>query len=145
MSAGPSISELREVLVKTAECAEDLAAMLDELAALRAKDRLRAEATPPAPDDDLPPDAATGLYLDRPLDPEDLEWIKLAWDAFLSHGDVGGSNRAAQLMLVFQAIRRDDRATAEFLRVMNTLVLPLLRRLCLKERPHLTKLGASGE
>ena len=143
MSASPSISELREVLVKTAECAEDLAAMLDELAALRAKDRLRAEATPPAPDDDLPPDAATGLYLDHPLDADDLAWIKMAWDAYLPGSS--GPGRPTQLMLVFQAIRRDDRATAEFLRVMNTLVLPLLRRLCLKERPHLTKLGVAGE
>lgn len=53
--------------------------------------------------------------------------------------------RPTQLMLVFQAIRRDERPTTEFLRVMNTVVLPLLRRLRLKEHPHFTKLGAAGE
>ena len=36
---------------------------------------------------------------------------------------------------------RDARATTAFL---NTTVLPLLRRLCLKKHPHL-KLGAAGE
>ena len=69
----------------------------------------------------------------------------MAWDAFLSHGDVGGPKRASQIMLVFQAIHRDERAMTEFLRVMNTIVLPLLRRLRLKEQPNLTKLGAAGE
>lgn len=95
--------------------------------------------------DDLPPDGATGLYLDRAFVTEDLEWIKMAWDAYLSHCADGGSPRPAQLMLVFQAIRRDERATAEFLRLMNTIILPLCRRLRLKVQPDLVKLGAASE
>jgi hypothetical protein len=139
-----SIHELRAAIAKHTESAEVLTAMLDELAAFRAKDRLCADALP-AISDDLPPDAATGLYLDRPLNADDLAWIKMAWDAYLSRGDGGGSSRPSQLMLVFQAIRRDPRSTAEFLRVMNTIVLPLLRRIRLKEQPHLSKLGAASE
>lgn len=140
------LHELREILDRTVEHASDLAAALDELAQLRAKERLRAAAVPPAGTDDLPPDVATGLYLDRPFDADDLEWIKMGWDAYRSRGDgVGGPPRPWQIMLVFQAIRRDERATAEFLRVMNTLVLPLLRRLRLKEHPHFAKLGAADQ
>jgi len=133
------IHELREVLDRTVEHASDLAAALDELAQFRAKERLRADSAPPADTDDLPPDAATGLYLDRPFDADDLSWIKMAWDAY--HASEGPA-RPGQLMLVFEAIRRDERATAEFLWVMNTTVLPLLRRLRLKEHPHFAKLGA---
>lgn len=144
-AAALSIHELRKTLSATVQHAEVLTAMLDELAAYRAKDRLRAETRDPAGTDDLPPDAATGLYLDVPFAVEDFVWIKMAWDAYLSRGDGGGPPRPAQLMLVFAAIHRNERATAEFLRVMNTVVLPLLRRLRLKEQPHLTKLGAASE
>ena len=140
-----SIHELRQSLATTVQHAAILTAMLDELATFRAKVRLRADPQEPAENADLPPDGATGLYLDRPFVAEDLEWIKMAWDAFLAHGDVGGTNRASQIMLVFQAIRRDERATTEFLRVMNTIVLPLCRRLCLKTRPQLSQLGAASE
>ena len=140
-----SIHELREALAKTVEHTEVLTSMLDELAAFRASARLRVDAPETAVTNDLPPDAATGLYLDRAFAADDLEWIKMAWDAFLSHGDVGGPNRASQIMLVFAAIQRDERATKEFLRVMNTSVLPLLRRLRLKEQPQLAQLGAAGE
>ena len=140
-----SIRELRDAIAGSVAHADGLIAMLDELAAYRAKEQLRADAMPPADDCDLPPDGATGLYLDRAFDADDLEWIKMAWEAFLSRGDVGGPNRASQIMLVFQAIRRDERATGEFLRAMNTIVLPLLRRLRLKEHPQLTKLGAASE
>ena len=136
------LHELREILDRTVEHASDLAAALDELAQLRAKERLRAAALPPADTDDLPPDVATGLYLDRPFDADDLGWIKMAWDSY-SAGE--GPARPGQIMLVFQAIRRDERATAEFLRVMNTIVLPLLRRLRLKEHPDLAKLGAASQ
>jgi hypothetical protein len=48
-------------------------------------------------------------------------------------------------MIVFQAIRRDVRASAEFVRVMNTVVLPFLRRLRLRDQPQLVNLGAAGE
>jgi hypothetical protein len=140
-----SIHDLRKTLAETVERAEVLTAMLDELAQLRAKDRLRAEPREPAAMDDLPPDSATGLYLDVPFTAEDLEWIKMAWDAYLSRGDGGGPKRAGQLMLVFQAIRRDERSTTEFLRVMNTVVLPLCRRLRLKIQPQLSQLGAASE
>jgi hypothetical protein len=143
--AASSIHELRQSLSTTVQHAEVLTAMLDELAALRAKDRLHAAPQEAVSTADLPPDGATGLYLDRALDAEDLEWIKMAWDAYLSRGGGGGPPRPAQLMLVFQAIRRDERSTAEFLRVMNTIVLPLCRRLRLKEQPHLTNLGAASE
>ena len=142
--APKEIRELKETLTKSVENAGELIAVLDELAQLRSKDRLHAEAQPTAATDDLPPDAATGLYLDRPFDVEDFEWIKMAWDAYRSRND-GGPPRPSQIMLVFQAIRRDERATCEFLRVMNTIVLPLLRRLRLKEHPHLTTLGAASE
>lgn len=146
MTAGTSsIDELRAMLSKTVDHAGILTEMLDELAAYRAKERLHADAMPPADDYDLPPDGATGLYLDRAFDAEDLTWIKMAWDSFLAQGDVGGPNRASQIMLVFQAIHRDARATGEFLHSMNTVVLPFLRRLRLKEHPHLTKLGAASE
>ncbi len=145
VSQSSSIHDLREVFAKTVESAEILSAMLDELAILRAKERLRADAVPAANTDDLPPDAATGLYLDRPFGPEDFEWIKMAWDAYLSGRGSGASARPGQIMLVFQAMRRDERATAEFFRVMNTILLPLLRRIALKERPQLAKLGAVSE
>ena len=145
MPPAPSVHEVRKTLVTMASNMGVLSAMLDELAAHRAKDRLRPSAPSPVDTDDLPSDGATGLYFDRAFDADDLEWIKMAWDAFLAHGDVGGANRASQIMLVFQAIRRDGRATAEFLRVMNTIVLPLLRRLRLREQPQLTKLGAANE
>lgn len=139
-----SIHELRGAIAESVAHADSLIAMLDELGAFRAKERLGiADVQVPAVTDDLPPDGATGLYLDRPFDAEDLGWIKMAWDAYLP----GTSDpvRPTQLMIVFQAIRRDERATAEFLRVMNTIVLPLLRRLRLKEHPQLTKLGAASE
>jgi hypothetical protein len=136
------IHELRESLDRTVEHASDLAAALDELAQFRAKERLHADAAPPADTDDLPPDAATGLYLDRPFDVFDLGWIKMAWDAY---HESEGPSRPGQIMLVFEAIRHDERATVEFLRVMNTIVLPLLRRLRLKEHPHLAKLGAASQ
>jgi len=139
-----SIHDLRQLLSTTVQHAEILTAMLDELAAYRAKERLGAAPQDPACTNDLPPDAATGLYLDRAFDVDDFAWIKMAWDAYLSRAD-GGPARPAQIMLVFQAIQRDARATGEFLAIMNTAVLPLLRRLRLKEQPHLTKLGAAGE
>lgn len=140
-----SIHKLRQALSATVEHSETLIAMLDELAAYRAAERLRAAPQEPVNVADLPSDGATGLYLDRPFDAADLEWIKMAWDAFLKHGDVGGPNRASQIMLVFQAIRRDSRSMAEFLRVMNTIVLPICRRIRLKEQPQLSQLGAAGE
>jgi hypothetical protein len=143
--AASSIHDLRQSLCAVVQHAEILTAMLDELAILRAKDRLRADVQVPDTAVDLPPDAATGLYLDRPFDADDLEWIKMAWQAYLARGDGGGPPRPAQLMLVFQAIRRDDRSTAEFLRVMNTIVLPLCRRLRLKAQPHLSQIGAISE
>lgn len=138
----PPVHELRTILAETIESATVMSAMLDELAQLRAKDRLRADTSPPAVTDDLPPDAATGLYLDRSFDAGDLEWIKMAWDAYLNDSSPA---RPAQIMGVFQAIQRDERATAEFLRVMNTIMLPLCRRLRLQRQPHLTKIGAAGE
>ena len=130
-----SIHELRQAFSSTVQHTEMLTAMLDELAAYRATDRFHAAPQEPVGTADLPPDRATGLYLDRAFDAEDLEWIKMAWDAFLIRGDVGGPNRASQIMLVFQAIHRDARATGEFLRLMNTVVLPLLRRLRLRSIP----------
>lgn len=139
----PSIHELRAVIAELEGRTGTLMVMLDELAIHRAKERLGADAQEPSGTDDLPPDGATGLYLDRSLDAEDLEWFKMAWDALLRGGSPG--QRPTQLMLVFQAIRRDERSTAEFLRVMNTVVLPLLRRLALKGRPQLTKLGGANE
>lgn len=105
---------------------------------------LEAEEGSPASTDDLPPDATTGTYLDRSFDVDDLEWIKRGWDAYLSRTGILPC-RPAQLMLVFQAIRRDARATEEFLLVMNTVVLPLCRRLRLKEQAHLRALGAASE
>lgn len=138
----PAIHALREVLVKHVEHVDVLRAMLDELAQLRAKERLRVDSAP-ASMDDLPPDGATGLYLDRPFDADDLTWVKMAWDAYLPRGS--GNSRASQLMLVFHAIRCDERATREFLRLMNTSMLPLLRRLRLSVQPDLLKLGAADE
>jgi len=138
-----SIHELRGAIAESVAHADSLIEMLDELGAYRAKERLGVKPQEPAVTDDLPPDGATGLYLDRPLDAEDLGWLKMAWNAYLPEANSPG--RPTQLMLVFQAIRSDDRAMSEFLRVMNTVVLPLLRRLRLKEHPHLTKLGAAGE
>ena len=139
------IHDLRRKLSATVQHVEALTAMLDELAAFRAKGRLQTAPQEAADVADLPSDGATGLYLDRPFDAEDLGWIKMAWDAFLKHGDVGGPMRASQLMLVFQAIQRDARSTAEFLRVMNTIVLPICRRIRLKTQPHLSQIGAAGE
>ncbi len=138
-----SIHKFRQALSSTVEQSAMLIAMLDELAAYRSKDRLRADPQEAARTADLPPDGATGLFLDRPFDAADLEWIKMAWDAYAARGDV--TARPGQLMLVFQAIRRDERSTAEFLRVMNTIVLPLCRRLRLKEQPQLSQLGAASE
>lgn len=129
---------------------EHLALRLDMLAerikdeAIRVR-RLAAEPRVAATTDDLPPDAATGLYLDRPFDVDDLKWIKLAWASYLGRYESGGPPRPFQLMLVFQTIRRDARATEEFLRVMNTIVLPLCRRLRLQEQPHLRDLGAASK
>lgn len=142
--APPSTQKLHATLTDVVEQHDALIAMLDELAAFRARERLRADPESPVSTDDLPPDAATGIYLDHPFDGEDFAWIKMAFDMYLVRGD-GGPKRAAQLSLVFEAIRRDERASAEFLRLMNTAMLPLLRRLRLKEHPHLTKLGAAGE
>lgn len=116
--------------------------VVDEAAKVR---RAETPPSPPAPTDDLPPDAATGLYLDRPLDVDDLEWIRMAWGAYLSRSCTGGPSRPAQLMLVFQAIHRDEHAAKEFLRVMNTIVLPLCRRLRLQEQPNLRDLGAASK
>jgi hypothetical protein len=135
----PSIHEVREVLAETTANLGVLSTMLDELAAHRARQRLDMSVPPSADTDDLPPDAPTGLYLDVPFSVEDMEWIKMA----LSRGS--DTERSNQLMLVFQAIRRDARATSEFLRAMNTIVLPLLRRLRLRDQPQLAKLGAAGE
>lgn len=137
------IHDLRKALDLLIENTQVFSGALDELAVLRSKDRLRAEAQPPDTAVDLPPDAATGLYLDRPFDVEDLEWIKMAWDALGRSGCP--AQRTSQLMLVFQAIRRDERSTVEFLRVMNTIVLPLCRRLRLKTHPHLAKIGTASE
>jgi len=139
----PPIHAVRKVLEETTAHLGVLASMLDELAAHRAKQRLGAIVASPVDIDDLPPDAPTGLYLDRPFDADDLGWTKMAWDAFLSGSS--RSVRATQIMLVFQAIRRDDRATAEFLRAMNMIVLPLLRRLKLRDQPQIAKLGAADE
>jgi len=139
----PSVHEMRASLTKLVEHADTFETMLDELARLRAKERLRIDSSDPVEMNDLPPDAATGLYLDVPFAVEDFVWIKMAWDLYLSTGV--SAARPGQLTLVFAAIRRDERATAEFLRVMNTIVLPLLRRIRLKDQPHLTKLGAVSE
>lgn len=136
----PPIHELREALATTVASTVVLKTALDELAQLRVKAHLRADVTPAASTADLPPDGATGLYLDVPFTADDLGWIQLAWDAYHS-----GGPRPGQIMLVFAAIRRDARATEEFLRVMNTSVLPLLRRLRLKQQPELAKLGAVSE
>jgi len=144
-SGQPSIHALRKMLSKTVEHSEVLTSMLDELAAFRANARLGVEVQETAVTDDLPPDAATGLYLDVPFDAEDFMWIKMAFDTYAHRNDGGGPKRISQIMLVFVAIQRDERATKEFLRVMNTSVLPLLRRLRLKAQPQLTQLGAAGE
>lgn len=140
----PSVHEMRESLTKLIEHANIFETMLDELALLRAKERLRADVAAPAGTEDLPPDAATGLYFDVPFAVEDFLWLNQIFNAYLGARD-GDPTRPWQLHLVFAAIRRDERATAEFLRVMNTIVLPLLRRIRLKEQPHLTKLGAISE
>jgi hypothetical protein len=129
---------------------EYLALRLDMLAELVAGEaakarRAEARARVPAPANDLPPDAPTGLYLDRPFDAVDLEWIRMAWGAYLSRSCTGGPSRPAQLMLVFQAIHRDERAAKEFLHVMNTVVLPLCRWLRLQDQPHLRDLGAPSK
>ncbi len=139
----PAIFELREMLARAGASLDVLTSMLDELAQYRATAGLRAEPSPAADLDDLPPDGATGLYLDHPLGAEDLEWVKMAWDALLRGGTA--APRPMQLMLVFQTIRRDERATGEFLRVMNTIVLPLLRRLRLSSQPELSRLGGASE
>jgi hypothetical protein len=143
-AARASTQKVREAIAEVAKHNDALIAMLDELAAYRAKERLHADAEPSAATDDLPPDAATGLYLDRPFDGDDFTWIKMAFETYVQRHD-GRPKRASQIMLVLQAIHRNERATREVLRVMNTIVLPLLRRLRLKEHPHLTKLGAAGE
>jgi hypothetical protein len=83
-----SIHKLRQALSATVDQSEIVIAMLDELAAYRAKERLHASPQEPASVADLPPDGATGLYLDRPFDAADLEWIKMAWDAYAARGDV---------------------------------------------------------
>ena len=140
----PSVHEMRASLDKLVEYADVFTSMLDELAMLRAKDRLRTDSIPPAETSDLPPDAATGLYLDVPFSVVDFEWLKMSFNSYAQRND-GGPQRVGQLMLTFAAIHRDERATSEFLRVMNTIILPLLRRLRLKEQPHLTRLGAAGE
>ena len=89
-SAIISVSELRETLARTLAYAGVLTTMLDELAQLRAKERLRADSTPAVDTDDLPPDAATGLYLDRPFDADDLEWLR--WRGM--HSEIIGKRRA---------------------------------------------------
>jgi hypothetical protein len=142
LAVTPSTKELREALGLVAKHSSTLVAMLDELVSHRAKARLGAEPQDPAPSDDLPSDAPTGLYLDRPFDGTDLEWLKQAWLAYISRHDDGFA-RPKQLMLVFQTIYREPRARNEFLRVMNTIVLPLCRRLRLQEQPQLRDLGAS--
>jgi len=145
----PSVHEVRQALDATTGCLGVLSAMLDELAVHRARARLGAGAPSPSlavtGSDDLPPDGPTGLYLDRPIDADELEWFKKAWDALLSRGAGGTPERPLHLMLVFEAIRRDARATTEFLRVMNADVLPLLRRLRLRDQPQFAKLGAVDE
>ena len=143
----PPIHEVRKSIEQTSTHLRTLLAMLDELGAHRAKQRLAADMTAPATDvDDLPPDGPTGLYLDVPFDEDDPEWIKRAFDTFTNTGmNTGGSKRPSHLMLVFQAIRHDSRATAEFVRAMNTIVLPFLRRLRLRDQPQLRNLGAARE
>jgi len=137
----PSIHALKKNLTACVQHVDVLAAMIDELAGLRAKERLRADVVPPAGTDDLPPDGATGLYLDIPFSAEDLVWLRTA----LEFRGENGIKRYGQLMLVFAALQRDERAMNEFFRVMNTLVLPLLRRQRLKTNPELAKLGSAGE
>lgn len=141
----PPVHEVRRVIEQAGAHLRVMSAMLDELAAHRASQRLGTQVPPSEGFEDLPPDAPTGLYLDVPFDKDDLEWIKRAWDVFGRGYDNGGAKRPSQLMLVFQAIRRDDRVMAEFLRVMNTIILPLLRRSRLKDQPGLIKLGAADE
>lgn len=147
-SRAPSVQALRAVITDVAKHHDELLAMVDELAGFRAKARLYADVADltksPPTYDDLPPDAPTGLYLDRPFNADDVAWIKMLFELSAARND-GGPKRADQLMLVFSAIQRDARAMTAFLRAMNTIVLPLLRRLRLKEQPQLTKLGASGE
>jgi hypothetical protein len=138
-AAAPAIHKLRAAIAKTAEYAGVLTGMLDELASSRAKERLGADVRDPANTNELPPDGATGTYLDRPFDVDDLGWLRTAC------GSVADATRPSQLMLVFNAIRGDALSTAEFLRVMNTIVLPLCRRLRLKAQPHLAQLGAASE
>ncbi len=137
----PPIHEVRRSIEQASAHLRTLLAMLDELGAHRAKQRLGADVSSAA-DDDLPPDGPTGLYLDAPFDEDDPEWIKRAFDALTN---TGGAKRPGQLMLVFQAIRHDSRATAEFVRAMNTIVLPFLRRLRLRDQPQLRNLGAASE
>jgi len=126
------VHELREALDVVAKNGRSAVSIVDELLARRAEDRLLAKERLPAEIDDLPPDAPTGLYLDRPFDVDDLAWIGMAWDAYCPGAR---SIRPSQLMLVFQAIQRDERVTNEFLRVMNEIVLPLCRRLLFRDRP----------
>lgn len=139
-----SIHELKAMLTRTMSCVAALMPMLDELAQLRARERLHANWQQPDDVDDLPPDAPTGLYLDRPFDIDDLGWLR-SCSGSGSRPDSGGPPRLVQLMLVFKAIQDDARATREFLRAMNTNILPLLRRLRLQRHPELAKLGASRE
>jgi len=146
----PSTRRMREAITEVAKHNEDLLAMLDELVTYRAKARLYADAADGVADsmkpsriyDDLPPDAPTGLYLDAPFTADDIAWIKMAFETYAA---LGGAKRISQIMLVFAAIQRNERGMNEFLHVMNMIVLPLLRRLRLKEQPNLTKLGAADE
>ena len=73
----PSTRKVREAIDEVAKHHNVLVEMLDELLVLRAKARLYADIAelmkPTSTYDDLPPDGATGLYLDRPFDAEDLE------------------------------------------------------------------------
>jgi hypothetical protein len=138
----PPIHEVRRSIEQTSIHLRTLLAMLDELGAHRAKQRLGVDVSTLADDEGLPPDGATGLYLDVPFDEDDPEWIKRAFDALTN---TGGAKRPGQLMLVFQAIRYDSRATAEFVRAMNTIVLPFLRRTRLRDQPQLRNLGAASE
>lgn len=133
-----SVEEDREYLALRLDMLAELIA--DKAAKIR---RAEVRSRVPAPTDDLPPDAPTGLYLDRPFVVEDLEWIEMAWDSYLSGRLTEGPPRPFQIMLVFQAIRHDARATEEFLHAMNTIVLPFCRRRRLRDQPHLRDLGAA--
>jgi hypothetical protein len=152
-AARAAVTVLVDALGQESRAAEEdreyLALRLDMLAELIADQAAEARcaeplARSPAPMDDLPPDALTGLYLDRPFDVDDLEWIRMAWGAYLSRRDEG-PRRPFQLMLVFQAIRHDELAARAFLRVMNMVILPLCRRRRLQEQPHLRDLGAANK